>query len=323
MMEQGERQPGSARSLTRRHLLQLMAGGLAASLSPRTVLADSGMVTVAISADTLGGANINDARAAYRIWTQEVTRHLGAVRAVVNPQIFLPSDELLRDVRAGTVDCYGITALEYMKVADITDPNFILLQDSLADGMEYILVVNNQSSFHSIADLRGAQMIVHHHPELVLAPTWLETTLAASSLPPVDHFFGNIVSRNNINQVALPVFFRRVDAACLARHSWETAVELNPQLGRSLRVLAVSPKLVPIFVAFRRHCSDAGRSALIDAIRNITSVAAGQQIVALYQSHSFVVRTAAVLKTTVDMLTGYQRVLARLRDRREDSRTGW
>jgi len=226
-------------------------------------------------------------------------------------------------VRAGTVDCYGITALEYIKVADVTDPNFILLQDSLADGMEYILVVNNQSPFHSIADLRGAQMIVHHHPDLVLAPAWLETTLTASSLPAAEQFFASISSRDNINQVALPVFFRRVDVACLARPSWETAVELNPQLGRSLRILAVSPKLVPIFVAFRRHCSEGGRKALIDAILNITTIAAGQQIVALYQSHSFVLRTAAVLKTTVDMLNDYQRCLLRRRDRREDSRAGW
>ena len=277
----------------------------------------------AVSEETLAGANINDARAAYTVWTQEVTRHLGSVRAVVNPKIFLPSEELLRDVRAGTVDCYGITALEYIKVADVTDPNFILLQDSLADGMEYILVVNNQSPFHSIADLRGAQMIVHHHPDLVLAPAWLETTLTASSLPPAQQFFASISSRDNINQVALPVFFRRVDVACLARRSWETAVELNPQLGRSLRIVAVSPKLVPIFIAFRRHCSEGGRKALIDAILNITSIAAGQQIVALYQSHSFVLRTAAALKATVDMLTDYQRCLARRRDRREDSRAGW
>jgi ABC-type phosphate/phosphonate transport system substrate-binding protein len=309
--------------LTRRQMLRLMAGGAAALLSPRLALADDGLVTVAISQETLGGANINDARAAYKIWTQEVTRHLGSVHAIISPQIFLPSDELLRDVRAGTVDCYGITALEYMKIADVTDPGFILLQDSLADGMEYIVVVHAQSPYRSLADLRGTQMIAHHHPDLVLAPAWLETTLSAGSLPPAQKFFANISSRDNINQVALPVFFRRVDAACLARRSWDTAVELNPQLGRSLRILAVSPKLVPIFVAFRRHCSDAGRAALIDAIRNITAFAAGQQIVALYQSHSFVVRTSAILKTTVDMLTDYQRFLARTRDRREDSRAGW
>jgi ABC-type phosphate/phosphonate transport system substrate-binding protein len=314
----------TSRTMTRRRMLGLMAGGVAASFSPRSGFAESGgLVTVAISAETLAGANINDARAAYTVWIQEVTRHIGSIHVTINPQIFLPSEELLRDVRAAAVDCYGITALEYMKVADITDPEFLLLQDSIADGLEYILVVNNQSPFHTIADLRGAQMIVHHHPDLVLAPAWLETTLAAGSLPPPQQFFSNISARDNINQVALPVFFHRVEVACLARRNWDTAVELNPQLGRSLRILAVSPKLVPIMLAFRRHCSEAGREALLKAITNITSVAGGQQIVALYQSRGFVPRTAAVLKATVEMLNDYERCLARRRDRREDSRAGW
>jgi hypothetical protein len=56
---------------------------------------------------------------------------------------------------------------------------------------------------------------------------------------------------------------------------------------------------------------------------NINSVPAGAQITALYQSRTFVVRTAAVMKTTVDMLTEYQRILARRHDRREDSHPGW
>jgi len=311
--------------VTRRRALSLMTGWMAASLLPGAARgdADPGVVVVAISSDTLGGANVNDARAAYSVWIQEVTRHSGRIRAEVLPQIFVPSDELLREVRSGAVQCYGITALEYMKIEDITDPEYLLLQDYLADGMEYVMIVNSQSTYRSVSDLRGAQIIVHHHRDLVLAPAWIETTLAAHSLPPAQHFFGNISMGDNVNKVALPVFFRHVDAACLARHSWETAIELNPQLGRSLRVLTVSPRVVPIVLAFRRHCSQLGRQALIDAVMNITSVTAGQQIVALYQAHSFILRTTAVMRTTVDLLMNYQHLLAERGDRREDSRPGW
>lgn len=316
-------EPTMAGRLTRRDILRLMAGGAAAALMPRISYSDDGHITVAISSDTLAGANLNDARAAYSVWIQEFTHARGAVPAVVVPQIFLPSEELLRDVRNGTVDCYGITALEYMRIADLTDPNYFLLQDSLAGGMEYVLLVNGESSYRSIADLRGAQIILHHHPNLLLAPAWFETTLSANSLPPADQFFGSVSSRDNINQVALPVFFHRENAACLTRDSWDTVVELNPQMGRSMRIVAVSPKLVPIALAFRRHCNEAGRKALIDAAMNITDLPAGQQIVALYKSRNFVLRTSAAMKTTVDMLTDYQRCLARRRVRREDSRAGW
>ena len=299
-------------SITRRQCLTFVAGAVAAAIAPRLCIGEDGgpLLHVAVSTDTLAGANINDARAAYTVWIREVTKHMGKMRAVVAPEIFIPSEQLLTAVRRGTVDCYGVTALEYDKLADITDPNFFLLQDYLADGMEYVLLVHNLSPFRKIADLRGAQILTHYQRDMVLLPAWLGTMLAANNLPAADHFFGSQTARDNVNQVALPVFFRRVDGACLARRSWETAIELNPQLGRDVRVLAISPKGVPIALCFRRNSSPEATQALLDAVADFNSLPAGQQIGALYQAHAFVVRTSVVMKSTVDMLTQYKRVLA-------------
>jgi ABC-type phosphate/phosphonate transport system substrate-binding protein len=289
-----------------------MAGAAAAAIAPAHCLGEdnNSLLHVAISTDTLAGANVSDARAAYAVWIKEVTGHMGTLRAEIVPEIFLPSPQLLAGIRRGSIDCYGITALEYEKVADLTDPNFFLLQDYLADGMEYVLIVHNSSPYRKIGDMRGAQILTHHHRDMVLLPAWMETMLAENNLPPAERFFGSQTARDNVTQVALPVFFRRVDGACLARRSWETAVELNPQLGRDVRTLVVSPKVVPIAICFRRNSSPEGRRALIDAVMKIASIPAGQQIVAMYQAHGFVVRTSAVMKSTVDMVAQYQRLLA-------------
>jgi ABC-type phosphate/phosphonate transport system substrate-binding protein len=300
--------------MNRRQCLALLAGTAAATVAPSFCLGqnEGHMLRVAVSTDTLAGANINDARAAYKVWIQEVSRHLGAVQAEVVPEIFIPSEQLIRMIRQGGLDCYGITALEYAKVMDLTDPGTLLLQDYLVNGMEYILLVHNSSPFKKLADLRGAQIVSHHHRDMVLLPAWLGTLLAENNLPSTERFFGSQVFRDNLNQVVLPVFFHRMDGACLARRHWDTAVELNPQLGRDLRVLAVSPKIVPIAVCFRRNCSVEGRRSFTDAVLHITAVPAGQQIVALYQSNGFVVQPSFVMKTAVDMVRQYERVLARL-----------
>jgi phosphonate transport system substrate-binding protein len=289
-----------------------MVGAAAATLAPRLCLGegDSGLLRVAVSTETLAGANINDARAAYTVWIREVSRHLGSVRAEVVPEIFLPSDQLIRAIRQGSVDCYGITALEYAKVVELTDPDCFVVQDYLADGMEYVLLVHNGSSFQKLADLRGAQIVTHRHRDMVLLPAWLDTLLAANHLPSAERFFASQSARESVNQVVLPVFFHRTDAAGLARRSWETAVELNPQLGRDLRILAVSPKVVPIAVCFRRGSSAIGRRSFIDAITHVTSQPAGQQIVALYQTQAFVLRTGAVMKSALEMIRQYQRLPA-------------
>lgn len=297
-------------TISRRHCLALIAGAGVAGLLPEVSRSEKPehVLRVAISADTLAGANVNDARAAYKVWISEVTRQFPSGVAQMDPEIFLPSEAMIRGVRRATIECFGITALEFVKLADLVDPNYLLLQDYLADGMEYVLLVHADSSFRKVADLAGAQLVTHYHRDMVLAQPWLGTLLAANNLAQPDHFFGGQRLTDNLNQVILPVFFRRADAACVARRNWETAAELNPQLGRDLRPLAVSPRLVPIAIAFRRGCSAEGRKVLIDSILRVTSVSAGQQIVTLYQSHGFVLKPTSVMNSTVEMVTQFERV---------------
>jgi phosphonate transport system substrate-binding protein len=262
---------------------------------------------MAVSTDTLAGANVNDARAAYKVWTSEVTRQAPLTIAEIVPEIFLPSEEIIRDIRQGTIEGFGITALEFLKIADLIEPESVVLQDYLSDGTEYVLLTHRNGPIKKITDLRGAQVLMQLHRDMVLAPAWVGTLLAANNLPQAEHFLAALKSVDNLNQVVLPVFFHRADAACLARRNWETAVELNPQLGRDLSILAVSPKLIPELIAFRRGCSPEGREAMINTILKVASLSAGQQIAALYQSHGFVVKPASVMNGTLQMLYEFER----------------
>lgn len=300
---------GSDKKLTRRQCTIMLATALAAASVPRFGrAANDKPLRVAISADTLAGANVSDARAAFRVWLEQVGRQYVQKTAEAVPEIFLPSEDLIRDVRQGSVDCYGATALELAKLVDLTDPASLVLQDYLADGVEYILLVHNSSQFKKIADLKNARLVSHLHRDMILRPAWLSTMLAASNLPQPDSFFASQKLSDKVNQVVLPVFFRRVDAGCLARRDWEMSVELNPQLGRDLRLLAVSPKVIPITFAFRRSTSAEARKALIEAIQSIGKIAGGQQIINLYQSRAFVQRPISVMKPTFEMVHQFERL---------------
>ena len=303
----------SAKQITRRHYLSLMVGTAVAALTPEYCNAENGrtILRVAVSAETLAGANLNDARAAYRVWLREVRGQLGDAIAEPVPEIFIASDDLVRGVCQGTLDCYGMTALEFAKVVDLTDPDSLVIQDYMADGLEYVLLVHSGSRFKQLADLRGAQIVSHLHRDMTLLPAWLTTMLAASKLPAPEHFFASNKLIDSLSQVVLPVFFGRVDGACLARRSWDTAVELNPQLGHDLWPLAVSPKVIPILFGFRRSANANARKALIDSIQRVYSVPAGRQIIALYQSTTLVVKPVSVMKITLDMVHAFARLQSR------------
>jgi ABC-type phosphate/phosphonate transport system substrate-binding protein len=300
----------SDKRMTRRQSMTMLASIVAAMLAPEFCRGanDKRPLRIAISVDTLAGANVNDARAAYLVWLREVARYTGTHTAEVVPEIFLLPEDLIRDVRQGSLDCYGVTAPELAKLVDLTVPEEIVIQDYLAEGMEYVLLVHNSGPIKKIADLRGAQIVSHLHRDMVLVPAWLGTMLASSGLPQPEHFFASQKLSDKINQVVLPVFFRRVDAACLARRNWEMAVELNPQLGRDLRPLAVSPKVIPIGFFFRCNTNADSRKALIQSIQTISTLTAGQQIVALYQSRAFVVRPLSAMRATLEMVRQFDRV---------------
>ena len=299
---------------TRRHCLTFLAAAAAATQTPGFCWGENErkLLRMAVSTDTLAGANINDARAAYRVWINEYSRQAGKVTADIGPDVFIPSEDLIRGVRQGTIDCVGITALEYAKVLDSVDPGFLVLQDYLTDGMEYVLLVRANSPFKKVADLKGAQIVSHLHRDMVLLPAWRDTMLAAGSLPVADHFFGSNTLHDKVNQVVLPVFFRRADGACLARRSWDTVVELNPQLGHDLRALAVSPRIIPIAICFRRNCNADGRKMLLDSMLRLSNSTSGQQMAALYQAHGFVVRPVSVMKSTLEMVHQFERMASQL-----------
>jgi hypothetical protein len=298
------------KGVTRRECLALMAAAAATALAPEFCRAESDarLLRLAVSAETLAGSNINDARAAYLLWINEASRQFGHQTAEVVPQVFIPSEEMIRGIRQGQIDCYGVTALEFAKVVDLTDPSVLVFQDYLADGIEYLLLVPGASPARNISDLRGAQILSHLHRDLVLLPAWLDTMLAANNLPSAEHFFRSISPHDKVNQVVLPVFFRRADGACLARRSWETAVELNPQLGRELRVLAMSPKIIPITIGFRRNSDSNSRRALIDSMLRISNSPAGKQMSAFYGARRFVTRPASAMKGTLEMVRQFERL---------------
>jgi phosphonate transport system substrate-binding protein len=303
----------STRNITRRRLLALFAGAVASGFLPRLGFAENAArpLRVAVSMETLAGANVNDARAAYRVWSQEVTKNLGYSGAELVPDIFVPSEQIVRMIKQGSIDMFGITAWEILKVIDMLDST-LLIEDYLAKsgGMEYVLLVHNASSFKQIGDLRGRHLAIHHHRDMNLVPAWIGNLLAADKLPRMDLFFGEQTLRDSVTQVVLPVFFRRIDAACLGRKAFETAVELNPQLGRDIRVLAISPRVIPIALCFQKNCSREAKRQLIEVITRAESMPAGRQIVALYQSQVLVPQPTSCMNVTLEMLHRYANVVA-------------
>jgi phosphonate transport system substrate-binding protein len=270
--------------------------------------AERAPIRVAVSMDTLAGANVNDARAAYRVWGQEIAKTLALRNAEMLSQVFIPSAELIQMIRSGQVDCFALTALEYASVMNLVDPDCAIIEDYSLDGLDYILLVRNDSAYKRLEDLRGKSLILLHHRDTSMLHIWLSIQLAHAGCPDIDQFFDTSEMHEQVAEVILPVFFRRTQAAGLSRRAFNMAVELNPQLGRELRVISTSPKVIPDGFWFRKDCDPEDRRVFQQSMLRLSTIPAGRQVLALYQSTGFQQRPCSIMNGTVDMIHQYERL---------------
>jgi hypothetical protein len=132
--------PMDRRRFTRSALL--MAGALGGGLR---ALAQKAKVHMALSVDLLAGTNLNDSRAAYRIWADQVFQKFSLCGFEMLPEVLFPSARLLQMIKTGQVECFGLSAPEMYKAAVDIDFETMAPEDYAASGLEYLLLVNANS----------------------------------------------------------------------------------------------------------------------------------------------------------------------------------
>ena len=263
---------------------------------------------IGFSAATFGEVNENDAIAAVRIWAQELAQERG-IPADPQPKILRGVAEITAALTNRTVDCLNLTADEYFALR-----NLMAMQDCVVAVKghsiteEYVLLVNRGSGIGRLSDLRGRKLGLLHSSRASLAPVWSETILAREGLGSAADFYSQIVSAPKISQVVLPVFFRQLDACVVTRSGFETMVELNPQVGRQLQVIASSPPIVPVLFCFRADYSSPIRAKVLEELAHWHETPAGRQILTLFQSETLEEQPFSCLDSGMELLAEHQRL---------------
>ncbi len=267
-------------------------------------------IRLALSASTLGDVNEADARAALKVWIQNATQGT-AVRLELAPAVFVPSDEMERQIRRGDLDAFVITALEYVRVAEFVSPDWLLVDANSREESEYLLLVHAKSGITRVQQLKGVSLAIHQNKAASLALVWVSTLLASQRLDPPERFFGRTVFNTKLARVLLPVFFRQVDACVVRRSGYRTMCDLNPQLGRQLRVVATSPHLITELFGLHKHCPSPESETFKNALMNLRNTSFGKQVTTLFQSGAFVPETDSCMREVLELVAAYDRIRAR------------
>jgi ABC-type phosphate/phosphonate transport system substrate-binding protein len=253
-----------------------------------------------LSESVVGDVNLNDARAAMTVWINRLTKELGlSVR--IAPEIFEKAEAFPARLRAGTLDAVAVNLLEYRRMSTLLDDRQVTVPVQ-ARRLEYVLLVNSNAGIAKVADLKGRRLTLLANPSACVAPAWLWTLIHPLEPAGPGRFFGSITREPRPAKVMLPVFFGQVEACVTTSESFATMSELNPQMGKRMRSLAVSPEIVASLYGFRKGWDQRSRDRMKAALANVGNSASGRQVLALFQINGLAARDTSCLDSALAIL---------------------
>lgn len=263
-----------------------------------------------VSARTMTDMNRNDVVAAMKIWIETIAADLG-LSFDPEPRVFDSLAAFSAALSRGELDIVSAPVDEFVVLERVV-PLAGAYTTSQGGGIteEYVVLVHRDSAFRTLADLKGARLMVLSHPSAGLAPAWLDVELRLLRLPPAARFFGSTTLLPKVNRAILPVFFKQADACLVTRRGFEMAGELNPQVRNQLRALVSSPPLVPGLGAHRADLAPAVAERFRHGTMHLADTPAGRHVLNLFQCDAILAVSDADVAPTRAFLAVRDRLLA-------------
>jgi hypothetical protein len=191
--------------------------------------------------DMLNDIKPEDAKAATKLLTNEFMGEID-VNASSETIIINGNVEAANLLENHELDILALPAIDFLKIKteEPIEPLFVTLTDEKI-GNEFLLICNKNDNLNSISELRNKSIMIYTGYGLATPVTWLENLLLENKLDLPEKFFLKINYEPNASLSVFPVFFKKISACIVPRSTFNTLVELNPQLGKSIKIIGASP----------------------------------------------------------------------------------
>jgi len=284
-------------------LALLAASALAEETAPATAAKRMGYSSLFFI-----GVNPSDARNALIAITNDFVRESG-VTPDGDPIIYENVTEIggLLDRNQLSVVCMATSEYWLLRPRIAFDLFLTNIKNGTTDQV-YVVLAREDGPIRTLADLRGKRLGELTNSDMNLADVWLDVELARQHLPPTAKLVANIARSNKPAKVVLPVFFKQLDACLVTRASYNLMVELNPQVGRQLRIVTTSPSYITVFYGFRPDTPAIPKAKVIRTMLDLHKSINGRQTLSLFQIEKIVEIPATALDSTLALLDEHARL---------------
>ena len=280
---------------------------------PDLVPGESTTLRVGYSAEVFIDVDLNDALAATEVWLSKVFERFGSDDFTGTRTFVLKNHEhIVEAVDRKVVDVLALTPLEYMRLRDRTDliPAFTTVVFGSQTFREIVLT-RRDAKATEILQLRGKSVIVERAGRGLIPMLWLDVLVRRHQAVASADFFRTVRTAPNVSKTVLPVFFGKVDACVVPASSFETMVELNPQIGQQLTAIAESRPITNGFICIRQGFYDRVGAQIEEVISMMHEDPSGRQMLALFHVDQMKPFNPADLIALEGLIKEYQQLSGR------------
>jgi ABC-type phosphate/phosphonate transport system substrate-binding protein len=264
-------------------------------------------ITFGLTAGTIYGVDVNDARAAQETWTHLVMQKVNQterdikVKSVIYPDISAANDA----IKENKVDILILLSLEYLSLIDKNPLIPFLTPRAGIQGEELVIVTHKQNNIHSIEQLQSLSLSISTKGNDGIPQLWLETLLLEKALPPSETFFKSIKYVDKAIQAILPVFFKQTDVCLVPKTDLEIAKELNPQLSTNLQIIQLSPAYNRTIVCIREAYYQEYGDRISEAVEITKQTKEGQHLFKIFRISNIIRFEEAHLDNVKNLVQTY------------------
>lgn len=259
----------------------------------------------------LSDVDRKDAHVALKVWTENLSKDEG-IHFQTYSEIFDSLEDMEKALLEKKIDMVSFSALDYLRIRKKipVEPEIASAWSDSPFAVE-MLLVRADSGISSIEQLKGKSLIIEKLATGGLPQIWLDVQLMKRGFPLHQKFMDPVKYVDKANAAVTPVFFKQATACVVRETGFQTMVEMNPQIGKQLKVIDQSPPCLRAFACYRPGYNRDDRVTLNKSAVKLHKTEKGRQILTLFKTEKIIPYDPSFLHSTEALVAEYEALKAK------------